>query len=215
MTVPPAVPAKVGKTGKPRRTQDERSATTRALLLDATIDCLFELGWAGTTTTEIAERAGVSRGAQLHHFPTKKELVATAVEHLLERRLDEFRNGFATMPQDVDRAKAVVDLLWSMFSGPVFYAWLELLVASRTDPTLRTTCEEINRRFADGARRAFREVWPPPPGQEAAYDIAPKFALTLMQGLALEKIAGESPERIRTMLRVLKNLARAAIPPAQ
>jgi AcrR family transcriptional regulator len=207
--------AKGVKPGKPRRTQDERSATTRALLLDATIDCLFDLGWAGTTTTEIAERAGVSRGAQLHHFPTKKELVATAVERLLERRLEEFRHGFATLPEEVDRAKAVVDLLWSMFSGPVFYAWLELLLASRTDPSLRKTCEEINRRFGEGARRAFREVWPPPPGQEAAYDIAPKFALTLMQGLALEKVAGESEERIRTMLRVLKNLARAAIPPAQ
>src|SRR5262245_17748562 len=67
---------------KTRRTQDERSAAPRALLLDATIACLVDVGYAATTTTLIAERAGVSRGAQMHHYKTKTELVAAAVEHL-------------------------------------------------------------------------------------------------------------------------------------
>ncbi len=51
--------------------QEERSAETRRRLLDATVACLFERGYAGTTTTELARRAGVSRGAQMHHFPKK------------------------------------------------------------------------------------------------------------------------------------------------
>ena len=62
------------------RTQQERSRVTQQRLLDATVDCLVEHGWAGTTTTLIAERAGVSRGAQLHHYPTKAALVLAAVD---------------------------------------------------------------------------------------------------------------------------------------
>jgi len=55
---------------KPRLKQDEKSAETRRRLLDAAILCVIERGYANTTGSEIAERAGLSRGAQLYHFPT-------------------------------------------------------------------------------------------------------------------------------------------------
>src|SRR5436190_18849808 len=83
----------------PRRTQAERRATTRTALLDATIDCLVEEGYAGTTTTRIVERAGVSRGAQVHHFPTKAELVAEAVRHLAGKRIEEFLQTMPRLPR--------------------------------------------------------------------------------------------------------------------
>src|SRR5208282_2690558 len=70
----------------PRRSQAERSATTRDALLDATIACLVEDGYANTTTSRVAERAGVSRGAHLHHFQTRQVLLAAAMERLAERR---------------------------------------------------------------------------------------------------------------------------------
>src|SRR5215470_16496508 len=73
-----------------RRTQAERSAATQARLLDAALQCLVELGYAGTTTTVVAERAGVSRGAQLHHFPTRAALVAAAVEQRYAAVLELF-----------------------------------------------------------------------------------------------------------------------------
>src|SRR5258705_10494928 len=101
-----------------RRTQEQRSAATRARLLDATIACLDQLGYSRTTTTEIAERAGVSRGAQLHHFPTKAELVTTAVEHLFRRRDAEFRGPFRNPPGGPGPAAAARDPLWSMGCGP-------------------------------------------------------------------------------------------------
>ena len=66
-----------------RTPQAERTAATRLRLMEATVDCLVELGWAGTTTTIVSERAGVSRGAQLHHFPTKQDLVVSAVAYLI------------------------------------------------------------------------------------------------------------------------------------
>lgn len=67
---------------KRTRTQEERSAATRAALLDATVACLVDYGYASLTTTRVVERAGVSRGAQVHHFPTKAQLVTEAVRHL-------------------------------------------------------------------------------------------------------------------------------------
>src|SRR2546421_7716476 len=125
-----------GEGRRERRTQAERTAATRAKLLDAAVACLVDLGYARTTTTVVAERAGVSRGAQLHHFPTKQELLAAALEHLYDRRREGFRKAFADVPADVDRVEAAIDLLWSTFSGNAFPAWLEMQVAARTDPQL-------------------------------------------------------------------------------
>ena len=69
-----------------RRTQGQRSAETRARLLDATIDCLVTYGYNGTTTPRVAEMAGVTRGAQVHHFGSKNDLVIAALQHPLRAR---------------------------------------------------------------------------------------------------------------------------------
>src|SRR6202167_3273300 len=76
---------------RPRLTQDEKTAETRRRLLDAAIVCLVERGYANTTTSEIAERAGLSRGAQLYHFPKKEELLTSAVEHLYRLMIDDLK----------------------------------------------------------------------------------------------------------------------------
>lgn len=196
----------------PRRTQQERSASTRARLLDATIESISNLGYARTTTTEIAARAGVSRGAQLHHFPTKAQLVTTAVEHLFERRTEEFREAFATLPAGVDRAAAAVDLLWSMVSGATFYAWLELVVAARTDPGLRTTVSAIADRFGENLDRTYRELFPAASVPSAFLDLAPVFTFALLQGLALDDIAGAEESQTVSVLGLLKGLAAMAVP---
>jgi AcrR family transcriptional regulator len=109
----------------------------RQRLLDATIDCLVEYGYAGTTTTRVADRAGVTRGAQVHHFPTKADLVTSAIRHLAAKRTE-------VAMAEIDRLKASADpvgdslqLMWEMHQGPVFSATVELWVAARTDPDLR------------------------------------------------------------------------------
>src|SRR3954453_5841167 len=98
-----------GSTPKQRRTQAQRSATTRAALLDATIKSLVEVGYANTTTTGIAERAGVSRGAQMHHFPTKADLVASAVEHLAGKRMEQLRREAEGWNGGRDRIRRALD----------------------------------------------------------------------------------------------------------
>ncbi len=91
--------------------QQERSETTRTRLMDATVECLVELGWAGTTTTVVAQRAGVSRGAQLHHYPARADLVVAAVEHLGAARFAEAREAAAALPDGPGRTRAVLDML--------------------------------------------------------------------------------------------------------
>ncbi|REK74058.1 TetR family transcriptional regulator [Aeromicrobium endophyticum] len=118
----------------------------RLRLMEATVDSLVELGWAGTTTTVVSRRAGVSRGAQLHHFPSKQALVVAAVEHLTDRRRDDMRRHAESLPEH-DRIRGVLEILAAQFVSPVFFAALELWVAARTDADLRESVAPLERRI--------------------------------------------------------------------
>ena len=199
---------------KARRTQAERTAATRAQVLDATVSCLHDLGYARTTTTEVAARAGVSRGAQLHHFPTKAELVVAAVEHVFARRHDDFVRAIAGLPAGIERAAAAIDLLWSIVSGPLFAAWLELAIAARTDSDLRARVAALDARFMDTVRRTFRDLFPAPPDVDPLHEAAPAFVFALMEGLALQKTVSGDAETPRRVLDALKTLAWLVLPRA-
>jgi AcrR family transcriptional regulator len=168
-----------------RRTQEERSAETTRRLLDATIECLIDRGYSGTTTTVIAERAGVSRGAQLHHFPTKAELVAAAVEHLTRRIGADLQREAAHLPDDADRVAAAIDLVWSRFATPLFPAWLELLVASRTDPELRKQLHAVEGRLGRTVEQRTQEMFGTELSKAPTSQVAMDLTLSLMYGMAL------------------------------
>jgi AcrR family transcriptional regulator len=199
-------------TGRERRTQAERSAATRARLLDATIECLHDLGYARTSTPEIARRAGLSRGAQLHHFPTKAELVTSAVEHLFARRRTEFLRAFRDRPAGQDPVEAAIDILWSMVSGPTFYVWLELAVAARTEMDLREPVGALTQRLTRIIEETFRELFPAPATPNAFYAVAPRFAFSLLDGLALSRVNAVDPHAHEPVLDALKGLARLVMP---
>lgn len=131
--------------------QEERTRLMRARLLDAAVEVLVERGFAGTTTTLISERAGVSRGAQLHHFPTKNELVVAAVSHVMEGRGEDLMAA-VTGHEDV-ATRAVLDILADHFTSPGFKAALELWVAARTDPDLLAAVAPLERRIGRQAHR--------------------------------------------------------------
>lgn len=191
-------------------TQAERTAATRGRLLDAALDVLADHGYAATTTVEVARRAGVSRGAQLHHFPTKAELLAAAVELLYARRREEFAAAVAAMPDGIDRVDEAIDLLWSMFSGPTFPAWLELQVAARTDDELRPLVAELNRRAADDELAIFQQVVPLPDPDLSREALT--FTFAVMNGLAVQHMAPGEHTDPDAVLTTLKNLARLALP---
>jgi AcrR family transcriptional regulator len=172
------------------RTQAERSAATRVRLLDATIDCLVELGWSGTSTTEVVRRAGVSRGAQVHHYPTKEDLVVAAVEHLCGRRMAEYRATLGRLPASERTPAAAIDVLWSVWSGPTLEAWLELIVACRTRPALRARFVEFEHRFFDAAVALFEETLPEMTGDPEFARLALRFTFCLLDGLAVARLGG-------------------------
>ncbi|MGH3646263.1 MAG: TetR/AcrR family transcriptional regulator [Micromonosporaceae bacterium] len=124
----------VPKTG---RTQEERSTAMRQRLLDATIECLVEYGYAGTTVTKIAERAGVTRGAQVHHYRTKADLVAAAIAYLADKLADQTIADLERLGHSDDLIGDALDMIWEVHQGPVFAASVEFWVAARTDPKLR------------------------------------------------------------------------------
>lgn len=174
-----------------RRTQEERSAAMRERLLDAAVECLIELGYAGTTTTEVARRAAVSRGAQLHHFPTKAELLTSAIEHLALRRGEELMREAQARLSQGDRISAGIDLLWSSFSGPLFAAAIELWIAARTDEELRAALLPVERRIGKHMLQLFSEVLvagsddEPSAGGSAVYEGALRLTIHMMRGMAL------------------------------
>jgi AcrR family transcriptional regulator len=134
------MPARKSKTG---RTQQERSAAMRKRLLEATVDCLVRYGYAGTTTTRVTEIAGVTRGAQVHHFPTRADLIAATVRHLAARRAELAFEQIDAVRQATDPIDAVLDLVWEIHQGPIQYAAMEMWVAARTDPELRAQLTEV------------------------------------------------------------------------
>lgn len=209
---PPARPAKPQR--RRRRTQHERSAETRALLLDVTIECLAELGYGGATAQVIAERAGLSRGAQLHHFGSKMALVTQAMEHLFERRLDEFRRGFAELPHDGDETAAALDLLWSMVAGPAGHAYLELVIASRTDPALSEAMIAVTQRMDAQVRQAFDELFCPSGAADPhLFELGYNAIFALFEGLALEKMVRPEDARLDEVLLLVKRLAPLVMSP--
>jgi AcrR family transcriptional regulator len=195
--------------------QEERSAETRRRLLDATIECLHELGYAGTSTPEIARRAGVSRGAQLHHFRRKEELVVSALEYVFELRLIRFTQVAGELPLDPEqRVKALVDLLWPEFKGPTFYAWLELVVASRTDPGLREAVRSASSRFLEGVHDIFTMLFGLS-GDSAYSEPLEVVIFGMLEALALERVLCKSEQdeldKLEPAIKLIKVIAGALV----
>jgi AcrR family transcriptional regulator len=173
-------------TAKPaqRRSQAERSAATRDALLDATIACLVEDGYANTTTSRVAERAGVSRGAHLHHFQTRHALVAAAMERLAARRGAELLAAAECLPEGRERLELGLDLLWASYANPLFQAALDLWSHARTDADLRERLVPVERRLDRQTLEITRQLFPAI-AEQPDFDRLIELAVSTIRGLAL------------------------------
>ena len=205
-------------TRRRHRTQEERRAETRGKLLDATVQYLIELGYHRTTTSLVCERAGVSRGALLHHFPTKESLVVDAIWHLFAQRVRELDLDFEKLKTPERRLEALLDHMWAaFFSTPLFWAALELWVAARTDETLRQNLEPAERKLA----KTIWSGWTALAGKDVARDreMARRFqdALALswhmMRGMAMQKILKEDDSERRRLYEVWKSFVLQSVKP--
>jgi AcrR family transcriptional regulator len=181
------------------RKEQERSRLTRQRLMQAAVDCLVEYGWSGTTTTVVAERAGVSRGAQLHHYPTRAELVIAAVEYVGHQLVDQMLDAARSLPQGHGRTEAVLQLLGDLYTGQLFVAALELWVAARTDPQLREAVIPLERRLGREAHRLTVGVLGLDDSDPAVRE-AVQGTLDMVRGMGLANLLTDDSTRRRAVL---------------
>ncbi|MCM6776220.1 TetR/AcrR family transcriptional regulator [Nocardia sp. CDC159] len=193
-----------------RRTQEQRSSEMRVRLLDATIDCLVEYGYAGTTTPRVAERAGVTRGAQVHHFGSKNDLVVAAISHLAQRRTEAAMQELGRVRAGDDPLGVALDFMWELHQGPLFIAAMELWVAGRTDPVLAAALEKVEPFVNNAVLMAVSQLVPDEMQRKEVRDFA-YTAMDTMRGILVSNFVSPDPERaLRRWRRASAHLRRAA-----
>ncbi|MFC9435582.1 TetR/AcrR family transcriptional regulator [Nocardia sp. NPDC057030] len=191
-----------------RETQAQRRARMRARLLDAAVESLIEAGYAGTTTLAVQKRAGVPRGTLQHHFPTKADLLAGAVEHLAARRFDQLTREFAELPEAADRLETAVELTMRMLSGPSFWAALEMWVGARTDPELLAAFLPLEHRLFELMHNSIRDVFRAEFPDDPRVPTITEFTIEIMTGLALRVLLTGEVDRNRIVQHRWRNAVR-------
>jgi AcrR family transcriptional regulator len=167
-----------------------RAQETLRKLLTAAVEELLENGYVGLSTSAVARRAGVSRGAQQNYFPHKQTLVMEAVRHLGRLQREAVRERVQGVPKGRARVQAGLDVLFEAYGGPLFASVVELSLAARHDKVLHEviTSEEraTSQAMQETARYIFGEDFPQ--SREAAQRWA--TVLSAIRGLALLKLLG-------------------------
>lgn len=187
--------------------QQRKSSQTRVGILDAAIECLATHGYARTTTQLIAETAGISRGAMLHHYPTKGALIAAIIAYCFYRRMQMLTEGVRSL-SETQRIHdlAGLEVLWNSYFTPEHRAYLELNIAARTDAEVRAIFVPQARRFSRHWRAGGVRVFP-----EWASDLdrlgrASDLVEAVLEGLALNHEAWNSPSRVNRLREFLRQL---------
>ena len=191
-----------------RRTQAERSASTKAALTEAAIAALYAHGYAATTTMLVAEQAGVSRGAMLHQFGTKHDLMTHVVESVYERELGDYAEAVAGLSEPTERLLAMCDAVWAVLSRPSGVAVLEILQGSRSDPVLAERLAPVQARIEEDALHTT----------ERATGLDRETSLSLMRlmvwsarGLSIAKVLAPDQDHVADAMGLLRRLIENAI----
>ncbi len=172
-----------------RRSQASRRASSHALILDAAVELLVERGYGGTTTIAIQQRAGVTRGRLLHHFPSRDAVLVAAVRHLADERISEMERWFEHTDDPgagggarVDRA---ITQLWNTFRQPYFWAAMDLWSAARTDEGLRHELAASERRLGRAIEHVVATMFGPIHSSHPRFDDVRDVLFSSMRGVAL------------------------------
>jgi AcrR family transcriptional regulator len=197
-----------------REPQQDRSRATRKRLLEAAIECLASLGWSGSTVAVVAERAGVSRGAAQHHFPTREDLVTAAVEYVAEERTAALREHVKDLPTGPGRTQAVVDLIDRMYTGPLFRAALQLWVAASSDEQLRERVVPLEAHVGREVHRVALELLGVDEKVPGVREIV-QGTLDMARGLGLANLLTDDSKRRGRILREWGRLLDATLADAR
>jgi AcrR family transcriptional regulator len=185
---------------------------TRERIVAAAVQSLVEDGYAATTTLRVQHRAGVSRGALLHHFPKREDLYVAAVHQLVTDTLEEIRRALKQMPPDPDLADRTVWMIRQASISPYFAAQLELWAAARTDPALRESLREAERPALYQLRTLMEEVFGPEIIATPHYPLFRTVVIQIMRGLAVANglsVDHQPPEAVLAQIGVLTRVVLA------
>lgn len=196
---------------EPERGREQQRLATRRRILRAAVDSLQTLGYAATTTLEVQRRAGVSRGALLHHFPTRPQLVAAAIAELVSLNEAAMRESLArtsAAPDPIDRARGA---LRSIVSRPAFGIEMELWTAARSDAELRTHLRQAERSAMKDWRAGLDEMFGPDLVTHPAYPSVIAVTTPLIRGLAVTRSLTASTTGLERSLDAWAAFARQAL----
>ncbi len=187
--------------------QQRKSAETRLAILDAAVDCLDRVGYARTTLHLIAKVARVSRGAMLHHYATKHDLISSVTDYAFYRHMEAFTaaiRGLSEAERTRENSGILVD--WNFYLSREYSAYLELLVAARTDEELRTMFMPKARRHDRVWRDELVRVFPEWTGDPDLLARSRRLVQAMMSGMILNREIWDEPETERSLLAFLSSL---------
>lgn len=197
-----------------RRSREQRTSDSRARILDAAVGCLVESGYAGTTTLTIQNRAGVSRGRLLHHFPSKETLLVAAAQHLATSRFAAEGLTAVDLPDAAadpgGRLDRAVEVMWWTYQQPYFWASVELWTAARTDKALADALLPAEQRLGAAIRQTVDTIFADLAGSEH-WAVVRETLLTSMRGVALTYGFDPRDPATDPHLAQWKHLARALL----
>jgi AcrR family transcriptional regulator len=195
-----------------RSPQQDRSRATRQALLTAAVDCLVEYGWAASTVAVVANRAGVSRGAAQHHFPTREALMTAAIEHVTAARDVEIRRELASGPPGPLDVATAIGIIVGWFTGPTFRAALEVWVAALADPALHELVVPLEARTGRQAHRGAVELLGADESAPGVREIV-QATLDLARGLGLANLMTDDSARRERIVRQWAAVVEPALHP--
>jgi len=201
------VPAKRPARRK-RRTQAERTQGTRTRILDAAVEVLRKKGYAHFRTADVAKAAGVSRGAQLHHFATKEKLVYATMEHVFQNVLETSRRRVrALRPGEDPLEHMIADAREFFFSTPFFIS-LDI-ATSINNARFRNRLMAMVRDARLPAEQAWRQALVASGMPEREADDLLWLTLALVRGLAVRMLWQNEPARFDRLLKVWRGVVES------
>lgn len=192
------------RNGRPRVPQTERTALMKARLAQAAFDLISEQGYVNFRTAAVARRAGVSQGAQLHHYPTKNSLALAAIEHAYERSTEATILRITSLPPDIDPVDALLDDAQAFFLSPNFRVALDILMAGGADAALKQELTALTLRHRGRVERLWLERLVDAGWSLSAAEEVLAMTLCLVRGLAIRALVepiDEAGERLFTRWR--------------
>ncbi len=194
----------------------EQREATRERILDAAVDALVSAGYAGISTVAVQRAAGISRGALLHHFPSRAALVEALVAHLVGLNETVVCEVTAQLPSELDVVTRALRALYETLARPAFQAELELWAVSRTDSELRAALWVAERAAGRDLRRVVDEAFGPTCVNHPSYPMVADLTIALIRGLVTSLALRSSDAAGRQLIEHWAGLVRDILdqPPA-